>query len=311
MAYQKSVLFAEVEDNLHFDMDLKSKEKGAVNNCQAVLNYDEENEITITGYRLVKWKWFLTMFIMVGSAGLLWLLLYWIPKWKLLWTHEKVHKISVKMGKLFPLNFPPLFFKVDLAKADTLLIEDEYKKDYKRYYVEKVFIYQGNGPTKKFDIPIPDPHGGATFKILHTLRLFFCKKETYLWDEELKSFYLLKGLDYNVPNDQFYQQMALSKEQQELRRLVYGPNDINVPNNSIGYLLITEVLNPFYIFQVASVILWTSDEYYYYAAAIVLMSVSGIVSSVYQTKKVNCVPFLVAISVLFFNFSQFSRMKKI
>ena len=208
-------------------------------------------------------------------------------------------------GETFPLNFPPLFLKVDLAKADTLLIEDEYKKDYKRYYVEKVFIYQGNGPTKKFDIPIPDPHGGATFKILHTLRLFFCKKETYLWDEELKSFYLLKGLDYNVPNDQFYQQMALSKEQQELRRLVYGPNDINVPNNSIGYLLITEVLNPFYIFQVASVILWTSDEYYYYAAAIVLMSVSGIVSSVYQTKKVICVPFQLQLLFLFSTFLNF------
>ena len=55
----------------------------------------------------------------------------------------------------------------------------------------------------------------------------------------------------------------------------------------LGYLLVMEVLNPFYIFQVASVILWTSDEYYYYAAAIVLMSVSGIVSSVYQTKQVR------------------------
>ena len=180
--------------------------------------------------------------------------------------------------------FKLMIFQVDLAKADTLLIEDEYKKDYKRYYVEKVYIYHGG--SKKFDIPVPDPNGGATYKIVHKLRLFFCKKETYLWDESLKSFYLLKGLDHNVPIDQFYQQMALSKEQQELRRLVYGPNDIIVPNNSIGYLLITEVLNPFYIFQVASVILWTSDEYYYYAAAIVLMSVSGIVSSVYQTKKV-------------------------
>ena len=203
---------------------------------------------------------------------------------------KRYTKFLSKCRVNFSLIFSLLFFKVDLAKADTLLIEDEYKKDYKRYYVEKVFIYQGN-QTKKFDIPIPDPHGGATFKILHSLRLFFCKKETYLWDEELKSFYLLKGLDFNVPTDQFYQQMALSKEQQELRRLVYGPNDINVPNNSIGYLLITEVLNPFYIFQVASVILWTSDEYYYYAAAIVLMSVSGIVSSVYQTKKVICLLF--------------------
>ena len=178
-----------------------------------------------------------------------------------------------------------IIFQVDLEKADTLLIEDEYKKDYKRYYVEKVYILQ-SGTSKKFDIPVPHPQGGSLYKTVPTLRLFYCKKETYLWDEDFKSFYLLKGLDYKMPSEQFYQQMALSKEQQELRRLVYGQNDIIVPNNSIGYLLITEVLNPFYIFQVASVILWTSDEYYYYAAAIVLMSVSGIVSSVYQTKQV-------------------------
>ena len=74
---------------MHFDMDLKGKAKDKTN-CKAVLNYEEENEITIIGYRLVKWKWFLTMIVMVGSAGLLWLLLYWIPKWKLLWTHEQV-----------------------------------------------------------------------------------------------------------------------------------------------------------------------------------------------------------------------------
>ena len=79
---------------MHFDMDLKSKEKASNSHTKAVLNYEEENEITITGYRLVRWKWLLTMVIMVGSAGLLWLLLYWIPKWKLLWTHEQVMKNS-------------------------------------------------------------------------------------------------------------------------------------------------------------------------------------------------------------------------
>ena len=79
-------------------------------NIRAVLNFDEENEITVTGYRLVHWKWFMTMVAMVGSAGLLWLLLYWIPQWKLRWTHKQV----------------------SLEEADTVLIEDEYKKDYKR-----------------------------------------------------------------------------------------------------------------------------------------------------------------------------------
>ena len=62
-------------------------------NNKAVLNFDEENEITIIGYHLVYWKWFLTMVAMVGSAGLLWLLLYWMPQWKLWWTHEQAQFI--------------------------------------------------------------------------------------------------------------------------------------------------------------------------------------------------------------------------
>lgn len=237
---------------------MKDKKK----NTSAVLNLDLENEITVTGYRLVTWKWILTMLVMLGSAGLLWLLLYWIPKWKLWWTHQRV----------------------SLDKADTILIEDEYKKDYKRYYVEKILYLMPRKNSKDF-ISAPTPDGGNQFRQISALRYFHCKRETYLWDEESASFFLLKGLDHNSHCEMFYQQIGLSDEEQAKRQLIYGSNDIIVPNHSIGYLLVTEVLNPFYIFQVASVILWTSDEYYYYAAAIVLMSVSGIASSVYQTKQ--------------------------
>jgi hypothetical protein len=37
----------------------------------------------------------------------------------------------------------------------------------------------------------------------------------------------------------------------DCRRTVYGPNDILVPFHSVPYLLVKEVLNPFYIFQVS------------------------------------------------------------
>ena len=225
-----------------------------------VLNHDEENEIKITGYRLVQWKWFLTLLAMVCSAGLLWLLLYWNPKWQLWWTHVQV----------------------SLDMADTLLIEDEYKKDYKRYYVEKVMIMNA---MPKSSIPVPKPQRPNEVSQVSKMRFFTCKKETYLWDENSQRFFLCVGWDRGMMCEQFYHQVGFDESEQILRRLVYGTNEILVPNHSIGYLLITEVLNPFYIFQVASVILWTSDEYYYYAAAIVLMSVSGIVSSVYQTKQ--------------------------
>ena len=237
--------------------------KSPQTNTTAVLNLDEENEIQITGYRLVKWKWFLTIIAMVFSAGLLWLLLYWNPKWQLWFTHKIV----------------------SLDLADTVMIEDEYKKDYKRYYVEKIMILSFCEKHKKIPLLMPKQNEPSEMIEVSKIRYFNCKKETYLWDDMTQKFFLCQGLDQHIFCEQFYEQIGLTENEQAKLRLVYGTNDILVPNHSYGYLLVTEVLNPFYIFQVASVILWSSDEYYYYAAAIVLMSVSGIVSSVYQTKK--------------------------
>lgn len=71
------------------------------------------------------------------------------------------------------------------------------------------------------------------------------------------------------------------------RKLVYGPNMILVKESSIPKLLFLEVLNPFYIFQIMSFILWFCDEYYYYAAAILAMSTFGITMTVLQTRKVH------------------------
>uniref|UniRef100_A0A8B9FHS4 ATPase 13A3 n=1 Tax=Amazona collaria TaxID=241587 RepID=A0A8B9FHS4_9PSIT len=71
----------------------------------------------------------------------------------------------------------------------------------------------------------------------------------------------------------------------DYRKAFYGVNEIAVKVPSIFKLLIKEVLNPFYIFQLFSVILWITDEYHYYALAIVIMSVISIVSSLYTVRK--------------------------
>uniref|UniRef100_A0A8D2KW20 Polyamine-transporting ATPase 13A3 n=1 Tax=Varanus komodoensis TaxID=61221 RepID=A0A8D2KW20_VARKO len=70
-----------------------------------------------------------------------------------------------------------------------------------------------------------------------------------------------------------------------IKQLFYGVNEIAVKVPSIFKLLIKEVLNPFYIFQLFSVILWSTDDYYYYAAAIMLMSLISIASSLYAIRK--------------------------
>ncbi|KFP22334.1 putative cation-transporting ATPase 13A2, partial [Egretta garzetta] len=69
------------------------------------------------------------------------------------------------------------------------------------------------------------------------------------------------------------------------RRKIYGPNVIEVPVKSYARLLVEEVLNPFYIFQVFSIVLWVCDAYYYYAACIFLISTISLGLSLYETRK--------------------------
>ena len=48
-----------------------------------------------------------------------------------------------------------------------------------------------------------------------------------------------------------------------------------------------QILNPFYIFQICSVILWSLDDYYYYAGCIVLISAISMGVELYETRQVS------------------------
>lgn len=52
---------------------------------------------------------------------------------------------------------------------------------------------------------------------------------------------------------------------------------------SIPRLLIEEVLNPFYLFQVFSMILWFCDGYEKYAFCILVVSLLGVFESLFET----------------------------
>jgi hypothetical protein len=47
-------------------------------------------QLTVYGYELVQWRLLAVHLFMLLTAGLFWLLLYWVPKWKLLLSHKKV-----------------------------------------------------------------------------------------------------------------------------------------------------------------------------------------------------------------------------
>ncbi|KAJ2855263.1 hypothetical protein J3B02_002262 [Coemansia erecta] len=70
-----------------------------------------------------------------------------------------------------------------------------------------------------------------------------------------------------------------------LRNAIFGDNSIDIEEKSAGRLLIDEVLNPFYMFQVGSIILWSMENYYYYAMCILAISASGIIETLVETRR--------------------------
>lgn len=46
-----------------------------------------------------------------------------------------------------------------------------------------------------------------------------------------------------------------------------------------------QVIHPFYIFQIASIILWSWEDYYYYAFCIALISAVSITTTLIDTRK--------------------------
>ncbi|KAK5257439.1 hypothetical protein LTR16_000659 [Cryomyces antarcticus] len=77
---------------------------------------------------------------------------------------------------------------------------------------------------------------------------------------------------------------GLDSDEKEIRERVFGKNVIDIEQKNTGQLLVDEAFHPFYIFQIASLILWSLDEYYYYAACIFVISVVSIATTLAETK---------------------------
>jgi cation-transporting ATPase 13A3/4/5 len=78
---------------------------------------------------------------------------------------------------------------------------------------------------------------------------------------------------------------GLSSQEYTERLQLFGPNVIEIPKKSIPKLLFDEILNPFYCFQIFSIILWCCEDYYYYAGCIFVISVFSITTTLIDTKK--------------------------
>lgn len=94
----------------------------------------------------------------------------------------------------------------------------------------------------------------------------------------------LDWVDYNWSDpDAVFE--GLDSDVHHERELVFGENIIDINEKTWFQLLVDEVLHPFYIFQVFSVILWAFDQYYYYASCIFFISVVSVANTLIETKS--------------------------
>jgi cation-transporting ATPase 13A2 len=59
-----------------------------------------------------------------------------------------------------------------------------------------------------------------------------------------------------------------------------------LPHEAIQHIHIEQIIHPFYVFQIASIFLWSIDDYYYYAFCIALISTLSISTTLIDTRKV-------------------------
>nr|XP_019958108.1 PREDICTED: probable cation-transporting ATPase 13A3 isoform X2 [Paralichthys olivaceus] len=241
-----------------------------------IINKGLEDEMEVWGYRPCLWKTILVGVGVVCSGGLLLLLLYWLPEWgvKSTCTHT-----SLREAHTLLLRTTDEFRQWFRAKAHVMLAP--WKKPFDILDLS-VMAQLPNGDHS-------EEHCGKFAQGQSAQIHFFTHHSTkYYWDDEMQNFESYKGLeDVKVSCAEIHSEHSsgLCTALQDYRRLFFGENEIAVRVPSLFKLLIKEVLNPFYIFQLFSVILWSAEDYYYYATAIVFMSVISIATSLYTIKK--------------------------
>uniref|UniRef100_A0A8C0YU27 Polyamine-transporting ATPase 13A3 n=1 Tax=Cyprinus carpio carpio TaxID=630221 RepID=A0A8C0YU27_CYPCA len=247
-----------------------------------IVNRGLEDEMELSGYRLCRWKLVLVGLGGLCTGGFLFLLLYWMPEWcvKATCTRSAVRDADVAL-----LQSTDEFKRWFRAKVRIMLAPG---KDPYDNLASQTVSHRANDHAH-------NPSDSAPGKITrnpedqHVPKRYFTLHSTkYFWNESIQNFEVLKGLeDLSMTCSSVHSKHSagLNKNQQEYRRFFFGLNEIDVKVPSLFKLLIKEVLNPFYIFQLFSVILWCTDAYYYYAMAIVIMSVISIATSLYTIKK--------------------------
>jgi cation-transporting ATPase 13A3/4/5 len=232
---------------------------GRVN--QKIYILTEDMTIVVSGFKTSMIGFALYICICVLTFGVGYLVFRWLPRWHVWLT-----------GK-----------PAGLGKCDWVVIENQWGEMAVQdlsvqefgQSLSSVFGHSG-GKMQDYD-EYDDP-------IMDELRILDYRYIRFCYNPVKDKFVL--GNTWKDPawTDITAVRAGIDGDEQEVRERIFGSNAIEIQQKTVGQLLIDEAFHPFYVFQIASLILWSVDEYYYYAACIFVISLVSITTTLIETR---------------------------
>ncbi|XP_065648020.1 polyamine-transporting ATPase 13A3-like [Hydra vulgaris] len=226
---------------------------------EIVVHAETEDEFTVHFY-CKNWIFTVLFFVLgIFTAGIVFLIGYWYPTHRLMFTHNRCNikeASSVRIKKPDRKQF--FVSRINILFNERFNIED-FMDDYTEF--EQYLMNQSN------------------------LRYFEFTFLRYIICEESDTIIPLK----DAGNRWSFSDIRRCKNGIHVNSVInklamYDVNYINIPIRSYFLTILQLYLNPIYIFQLFSVILWYFEDYYLYATFIFIMTFMSLALNAYLTK---------------------------
>ncbi|XP_043926213.1 probable cation-transporting ATPase 13A4 [Protopterus annectens] len=238
-------------------------------NQPILLNPGDDNEMEIFGYKTHICRRALFILGAILTCGILAFLFYKKPKWNV-WA-----------------NCVPC----TLEEADTVLLRttDDFKT-YTRKKVGWIYLSKHTDDSLVRCEVISDKASALHRAIIQPdmkVRYIQVQKIQYAWDPNQKKFFKAGALENSYSCCSIHSTFGsgLTKDEENIRQLICGPNGISIQIIPIWKLILKEISYPFYLFQLFSVCLWFAEGYTNYAIGITVIMFLSIAMAVYNVRK--------------------------
>ncbi|KAI6157586.1 hypothetical protein BKA82DRAFT_4058956 [Pisolithus tinctorius] len=243
---------------------------------QKIYVADEDTTLLFVGYEIIIWRQWVWRVCCVITLGIFGLLGHWFPR---LWLRWVVREHSFK-------NLKHGFVAIEVAHRDITLIPVKHLAyPYERSTIFPHRASELEGPAGSSPKPKLNNDDNDKSHIIGDLLIVDYRYSRFVLDPCTGLFSMLR--DWRDPSwtDIRSVQHGLPQHIRKQRLTLFGTNLIDIEGKSTLSLLVDEVIHPFYVFQVASIILWSLDDYYYYAFCIALISTLSVASALIDTKQ--------------------------